>query len=170
MTGPEDFLPMVAGLVGLALIVLSWQMKTPNTIRYLNAAAFLFFAAQLALLSAWTGSLMMLVAAGYTTLSALVKPGFWLISGFFSINLLLGFASFQRPIDILPIIGNQTGLFSFFAKSELVLRSLAPVGTIMWGVHNVVVGAYSQALADAIILCSMAVGALRSFSNKRLNG
>lgn len=155
-------LPMIFGVVGLALIVLSWQFKKPNSIRFLNAMAFIFFAIQLALLQAWTGALMMVVAATYTVLSAIISSNTAVLTFFFLVNLVLGYLSYHNPIDILPIAGNQTGLFSFFAKSEILLRILAPIGTILWAIYNFTVGAYSQFLADLIILTSMGVGFIRS--------
>lgn len=43
------------------------------------------------------------------------------------------------------------------------MRVLAPIGTILWAIHNCVVGAWGQFVADLFILTSMALGGLRNY-------
>lgn len=148
------------GALGLASIVVSWQFKARDRILLANVVGFLFFALQLYLLDALTGASMMGVAAIYTTVSIFTIQRRFLYA-FALVVIGLGVTTYSSWVDILPTAANLTGLIAFFAATTHRLRLWAPVGTILWAIHNVFVGAWSQALADLLILTSMLVGYLR---------
>jgi hypothetical protein len=156
----EHLLAHLFGAFGLASIVMSWQFKARERILLANVVGFLFFAVQLFLLEALTGALMMGLAALYTTVSIFTIQRRFVYA--FALAVIgLGVTTYSGWVDILPTVANLTGLIAFFAANTHRLRLWAPLGTILWAIHNFIVGAWSQALADLLILTSMLVGYLR---------
>ena len=150
----------VFGFIGLAFIVGAWQFNNRNKILLLNVLAFIFFAAELYLLDATIGALMMIAAATNAALAIYTQHRFLMVA-LIAIPLLLALPQASHWYDAMPIIAHMTGTITFFSKRVRRMRFLAPIGTILWGIHNITVGAWGQFLADLFILSSMIVGALR---------
>lgn len=128
----------------------------------MNIVAFLAFAVELFLLGAIVGSIMMLAAAMKAS-AAVFTQKTWVIAGFIILPLLFSFYHYEHWYDVLTMIAHVTGALTFFSKNVVRMRLLAPIGTILWAVHNVVVGAWGQFIADMFILTSMAIGAVRHY-------
>jgi len=161
----ETIVGHILGLIGLGLIMASWQFKSRKTILTFNMIAFVFFAAQLQLLDAYVGAAMMLFAIIFT-LAALFSKNLYLAAALILVAVLIGIIRFENWYDVFPIVANVFGIRAFFSQTERELRLLAPIGTILWGVHNVFAGAWSQFLADLFILASMAFGFWRASGMK----
>lgn len=148
------------GVAGLCAIVAAWQFGSKKHILYLNVLAFLLFAGEQFLIGAHVGAAMM-GAACLTTLAAIFSLGVVVGTALTAIPIVLMLPMMENWFDVLPLTAHATGAIAFFQKSTAGLRAWAPVGTILWAVYNVIVGAWGQFLADLFILASMAAGALR---------
>ncbi|WDI30703.1 YgjV family protein [Hyphococcus flavus] len=161
----ETIVGHILGAIGLGLIMASWQFKTRQTILTFNIIAFVFFAAQLQLLGAYVGAAMMAFAIIFT-LAALYSKNIYLAGALILTAVVIGIVRYENWYDFLPILANIFGIYAFFSQTEQKLRLLAPIGTILWGIHNIFAGAWSQFIADLFILASMALGYWRASDKK----
>ena len=154
-----------AGYVGLLLIVVSWQFAARRKILTANAVAFVFFAIELAYKGADVGALLMAFASMNSLLGASarfrsIKVQYQvLLTG---VQLLPALLLYSSPADILPMVAHVTGTIAFFSRTTAGLRAWAPVGTVLWAMHNFIFGAWGQLIADFLILGSMTMGAWRA--------
>lgn len=158
----------IFGFLGLFFIVAAWQFNSRKQILYLNVAAFVSFAVELYLLDAYVGSIMMAFAATNTLIAVFTQNRYVMVS-LMIFPVLVALSKFGYWHDSLPIIAHITGSLAFFSKSVKDMRLLAPVGTILWAVYNVIVGAWGQFIADLFILSSMALGAFRHRNSLKTN-
>lgn len=156
----------IFGFCGLALIVAAWQFRARRTILLLNIAAFLLFGIEQYLLEAPVGAVMMLGAIAIAT-AGLFRPSWLLAILLISVPLLVAIPFSRHWYDALPLIAHCTGAIAFLQRTTARLRLWAPVGTILWAVFNVIVGAWGQFLADLFILTSMVFGHFRNESSPR---
>jgi len=148
------------GFIGLGLIMASWQFDSRRSILLLNVSAFLAFALGLFILDAVVGAVMMLFAALIAVTAVFTRKRLLmilLVAG----PVLLGLTQAERPHDYLPIAAHITGAVAFFSERVVTMRAWAPLGTVLWAIYNVIVGAWGQFIADLFILSSMAIGAYR---------
>ena len=159
----------IFGFAGLAFIVAAWQFDRREVILWANVSSFLCFAVELYLLGALVGSIMMLTAA-VTATTAVYTQANRIIVVLIVLPLLLSLTQLAHWYDVLTMLAHITGVLTFFRKTTYAMRVWAPIGTVLWAIHNVIVGAWGQLLADLFILSSMAVGALRHASSaERVN-
>jgi hypothetical protein len=149
------------GFAGLGLLALSWQFRAQHSILAVNAVAFLFFAAGLHVLGAAVGTVMILFAA-LMAVTAIFTRATWVMLMLLLAPAALGLSIAERAVDLLPIAAHVTGGIAFFRKTTVAMRRWAPVGTVLWAIYNVIVGAWGQFMADLLILGSMALGAWRN--------
>lgn len=150
----------IIGFLGLILITLSWQLKKREYVLALNALAFLVFCIELFPLGAIVGAWMMLFAA-IRTFIAIYTQSTLVRNSLIALALGLGLLVFNNWHDLFPIFSNIMGIITFFCKDMKNVRLLAPIGTISWAIHNLIVGAWGQLCADVLILGSMLVGEYR---------
>lgn len=153
-------LPHIFGFLGLFFIVLAWQFNARKTILVMNVTAFLAFAVELFLLDAVVGAIMM-IAAALKAGTAIFTQNKLIIAGFILVPLMLAISQYSQWYDILTMVAHVTGALTFFSRRVKQMRVLAPIGTILWAIHNFAVGAWGQLAADFFILTSMLVGGLR---------
>ena len=150
----------VFGFVGLALIAASWQFNDRKTILLLNVSAFVAFALGLYILGAIVGAIMMVFAVVLAT-SALFSLGTVPKVLIVALPVAISLFRVEHPHDVLPILAHITGAIAFYSKGLKQMRKWSPTGTVFWAIHNFIVGAWGQFLADLFILTSMALGAYR---------
>lgn len=151
----------VFGVIGLSLIIVAWQYRDRSSILFFNAAAFLFFALELYLLGALTGSIIMISAFAQAVFAHFYRKT-WVAILVTVPSAALGVLGFQSWIDVLPVIAHFTAAVTFFSKDVLIMRAVAPIGTILWLIHNITVGAWAQSVTDMLILSAMIVGYLKN--------
>lgn len=162
----SHILPHIFGFSGLALIVAAWQFDKRETILALNSAAFIFFALELYLLGAVVGSIMMFTAC-IKTIIAIKTQHKAIVAIATLVSLSIAVSQYEYWYDALTMIASITGTFAFFSTKVKNMRLLAPIGTILWGIHNFMVGAWGQLIADIFILGSMAIGGWRHFRKSK---
>ena len=156
----HDFLPHIFGFSGLFLTILAWQFNVRKKILLTHAAAALMFTFELFLLGGFVGALMALMSA-IKALTALYTRHRYVVLGFIFVPLVPAVAIMSAPFEVLVLIAHVTGVLTFFSQKVSTMRILAPIGTILWGIHNLIVGAWGQFLTDIIALLSMVLGAYR---------
>lgn len=156
----QEVLPHIFGFSGLFLTLLAWQFNKRRHILVTHASAALMFTFELYLLGGFVGSLMALMSAT-KALTAIYTQNRYVILGFIFVPLVPGFLMLQETYEILVLIAHVTGVLTFFSQRVIMMRILAPVGTVLWGVHNFIIGAWGQLLTDIFALVSMAIGAYR---------
>ncbi len=160
-----EVIPHIFGFIGLIFIVLAWQFDNRNTILWLHVSAFVVFAIELFFLDAIVGAIMMLAAALKATAAVFTQKR-WVIVTFIIVPLIFSIFQYENWYDILTMVAHVTGALTFFSKKIENMRILAPFGTILWAIHNFVVGAWGQLIADFFILGSMSIGGFRHYRKK----
>ncbi|HCK32162.1 MAG: hypothetical protein CMH32_05935 [Micavibrio sp.] len=156
----EGALHHIPGIFGLLLIVTAWQFNDRQKILFMNATAFAFFAVSLFLSGAVVGGAMMLFGA-FRTVIANYTQDKKLVALFLMISVAIGVTGYTQWYDALAIVGGCIGILAFNSKSVDTMRILAPMGSIVWAVHNYNAGAWPQLTTDCLVLVSMAIAYIR---------
>lgn len=156
----EGIMHHIPGMFGLMFIVIAWQFNDRQKILFMNAAAFALFSVSLFLSGAIVGGAMMLFGAFRTVLANYTQDR-RLVALFLMISATIGLIGFTQWYDALPIIGGCVGILAFNSRSVDTMRMLAPIGSLVWAIHNYNVGTWPQLTADCLVLASMAIAYLR---------
>ena len=154
------------GFVALALTFLAFQNQHRGRILYVHLIGCIIFAAHYILLSAYTGALMLLIAAarnyvfswkgnGDTELSVA-----WLY-GFIAASALLMAFSWAGWISVLPVAGIILGTYGVWMEKPWHLRLLFLVSTFPWIPYTIVVHSYSGLMTQFVIIVSVGIGMFR---------
>ncbi|MGV2986583.1 YgjV family protein [Vibrio sp. E150_011] len=149
-------------LVGIAALcdVISFQFKSRHKLLLTLFISALFIAAHFALLEEWTAACLLIVGAcrylaGIFTSDPRMK---WL---FYSATLLGTAVTFSGLTSILSCIGSLFHTKASFSHNDKIMRWLMVIGTVVWGIHDVIVGSPVAVLLDVLFILSSVVGYYR---------
>ncbi|MEC9291769.1 MAG: YgjV family protein [Pseudomonadota bacterium] len=69
---------------------------------------------------------------------------------FIALFALLGWFSYQTPMDVLPMLGCAIITYGAFKLSQDHLRFAFILSSICWGTYNFIIGAYAAGLSDCV--------------------
>ena len=69
------------------------------------------------------------------------------------IYFIIGIFSFSSMVDILPVIGSIIDSFGM-SKNRILTVSSSMIANILWVIYDLLIGAYSVALTDMIVVLS----------------
>lgn len=153
----EDLsLRLIAGqavsLVALALCVVAFASKRDDRLLVILIFANVAFALHFVLFESW-------VAAGITALIVLriilVRryKGSWLMASLLlAASLAMAMLTWQRPLDILPLIAAVLGTIGMFILQGIPMRLLLAGAALAWTLNNLLIGSIGGTLAEALIL------------------
>jgi len=166
-----NFLTQLIGFIALILLLIVYQKEKRPNILLLKLLSSIFYAIHFALLGAWTGSAMNVVATSRSyvfqqrTKKKLADNKIWLF-GFLVIIILSTAFTWEGNHSLLPMIGTLIYTFAFWMKNERWIRLLSLVGIPFWMIYNVMVNSFAGIIAQVFLTISILIGIIR-FDKKR---
>ena len=157
----------VVGILGVALIVLSYLQKKRKYIILLGIVARALFILQYILLGAFEGAILdcagivasMLAQRKNTPLIKCHETLFVLLSGGLVIGI--GLIPYQSPISLLPIVGVLLHTGALWLDEEKWIRRVSLLGSPFWFAYNLISGAYGSAIGDLLTMVSIGTAIVR---------
>jgi hypothetical protein len=139
------------GFIAFFCGISAFFQKDDRTLKVLMVFQGLLLAAHFYMLGALAGAGGALISGTRTGFS-LFHIGKFIAPVFYIAAIIIGFAAYQSPVDILPILGSIAGTTAFFYLSGLKMRCLLAVGTILWIIHNALVLSIGPFLMEVFML------------------
>lgn len=158
------WLAQVIGSVAVVLGLAAYQAKSRQNILRLAALNSLFSATQFALLGAYTGMAMNLVAAA-RSLTFLKTPlphrRLWPLFVFMGAAALLTAITWQGPISLLALSGNWFNALATWQSEPKRMRLLAACAPPFWIAYGLITQSYPTFFMQGFILISVLIGRYR---------
>ena len=168
-------------IVGMAVNILSYQLKKQRSIIMMQFAAAALFTVHFFMTGAITGAMLNLVSMGrglvFSNKKFFHADKIGWVYGFiaaYSTMYVLTFAVFDKPftllnviIELIPVIGTIAFTFGFFLKDAKSVRRLALVNSPCWLFYDIVNVSIGGIICEIISLISIVVGMLRHDRKKQ---
>ncbi|SKA02256.1 YgjV family protein [Photobacterium toruni] len=151
-------------LVGLAALfdIASFQFKNRTVLLSALCISALLIAAHFMLLDEWTAACLLIIGscrylAGIFISNPKIK---WL---FYLVTLLGTVITFSGLTSILSCTASLLHTKASFSSNDKLMRWLMVIGTVVWGVHDVIVGSPVAVLIDVLFVISSIIGYYRIY-------
>lgn len=156
----------VFGILGIIFSVLSMQMKTKRNIMLMLMALNLSSALNFLFLNSISASLVCLFAIIETLINYLYdsknkKVPIYIIVFYIIVNLLLGFSSYTKILDIIPVICAILYCLTVCVKKESNIRKLMFSNQSIWLMYDLIVKAYMFSVSNVLTLISIIIAMFR---------
>lgn len=176
-----EIITQIVGIIAMALVVISFQMKTPNVLLTFTTIGNVVWTIHFYLTGLTTGSFM----GFYMNLISIVRSFFlvlrskkykWAQSNLWFLAFSLVFAGFYvldftvfgtEPttknfiLEVLPVIACITGTISLGMKSAKLIRFTYYTSSPFWLVYDAFVHSIGGVLTEVFTLCSITVAIIR---------
>ena len=159
-------LGQIASIIGMALTIVSFQMKTRKQIILLQTAGSVFFLLSYLLLESWSAVYLNVVFLIRNIVFYFSKDKRWAQHKAWLVLLLCavvaaGSIGFRSWLDLLPIIGSIFGTVAMYMKSENMLRLLKMGDSPCWLIYNCTVPSTGGIICEVFHMISIVVGLIR---------
>lgn len=154
------------GFAAMVLLVSSFQMKTRQKILALQLVSETLWVTHYALLGAYTGMALNLVAAARCFVYAKRETKKWadkpLIPWlFFASAVIVALLSWTGPASLLPMTSVCITSFVAWSKRPVIIRVFSIPGCICWFVFNLLSGSYAGVVTEVLNITSIIAGIIR---------
>lgn len=162
----QDVIIQAIGVIGLILVVISFQNNRRQLILIFLGSAQVFFAIHFALLGAWTASAMNIVGATRTFLFTQKGKKKWMDSKvwilvFVGLFWIAGVVSWDGWIGILPVLGMSIETVGLWLKNPTRIRFANLLPRPLWFTYNIIYHSYAGMLTETFLFISISLGIFR---------
>ena len=162
-----DTAAFIAGILGVALIVLSYLQKKRKYIILLSIVARVLFVLQYILLGAFEGAVLDCAGVAASMLaqrksSPLMKKHqrfFFMLSG--AMVIVIGLIPYRSPVSLLPIAGVLLHTGALWLDEEKWIRRVSLLGSPFWLAYNIISRAYGACVGDILSVASIVTAMIR---------
>ncbi len=146
--------------------VIAMQMKNKKQIIFCYILANLFSSINFYLLKSYSGAIICLFAIVQTFINNYFEkmkkdvPKV-LITLYIIISIILGAITFNKYIDIMPIVCSILYTIIILQKKETNIRKIALINIIIWVLYDILCKAYALVISDLITTVSTIIGIYR---------
>ena len=162
---PKEIIGQILSIIGMALTVVSFQMKTKKQILILQTVGSTFFLASYLLLESWAAVLLNVVFIIRGTIFCFDNKKWanrkvWLYI-LLALVIIAGSVGYKTPWDILPIVGAIFGTVASSLKNENMLRLIKLGDSPCWLIYNISVPSIGGIICESINIVSILIGIFR---------
>ena len=163
---------LVAGILGVALYLLCFQLKNAKRIIACKLLSSVLYVLQYVLLSAFVGAAMdasavLTSAVAYQKDKPIIKKfKIPILIVLHSVILTIGILLYETPFSLLPIVGLLFESAAGWMKTEKMIRIVSLFAIPFWLVYNIISGAYGSAVGSVLALISVVYALIRYSSKK----
>lgn len=159
-------LGQIASIIGMALTIVSFQMKTRKQIILLQTAGSVFFLLSYLLLESWSAVYLNVVFLIRNIVFYFSKDKKWAQHKAWLALLLCavvaaGAIGFRSWLDLLPIVGSVFGTVAMYMQNENMLRLLKLGDSPCWLIYNCTVPSTGGIICEIFNIISIVVGLIR---------
>ncbi|GHW02767.1 hypothetical protein AGMMS50249_5530 [candidate division SR1 bacterium] len=149
------------------------QFKKKKHIMITIILANLFFCINFALLNAYSGALVCLVAMIQTLINYCFdiknkKYPLILIISYYVVAAICAFVTYSSLIDIIPVICAMLLTTTIIQSKERNIRNLILINIILWIFYDISVGAYTAIISDVFLVTSTLIAIIRYDIKKKV--
>ena len=161
-----EILGQIVSIVGMALTILSFQLKTRKQILLFQSLGSSLWLLSYLLLGTWAGVYINGFFIVRNVIFYFRKDKKWAQSIVWLPIMVVasigaGALGYQTPWDLLPIIGAVIGTFSMYMSNENMLRLLKLGESPCWLVYNCSIPNIGGIICELCSLTSLVVGLIR---------
>lgn len=163
-------LGQVLSVIGMALTIASFQMKTRKQIILMQTAGSVFFLLSYLLLESWSAVYLNIVFLIRNVVFYFSKDKKWAqhkvwLGALLCAVIAAGSVGFRSWLDILPIVGSVFGTVAMYMKNENMLRLLKLGDSPCWLIYNCTIPSTGGIICEVFNMVSIVVGLLRYKKN-----
>lgn len=158
---PVALLALLAGVVGIALIVIAFQMNNRRTMLRIHLASCLVWSMHYVLIGASTGASMTFFAAARCYVFDRYRAKTWALPAFILGFIVAALATWKGWTSILPLIGMCLATLAMWQKNPRNIRLISLTVTPFWLSYNFFHGSYVGMAADIITFSSVLIAVCR---------
>lgn len=161
-----NILVQALGLVGIAVNIIGIQLKNKRNILIAFTVANVIFGISFILLKSYSGGVICLIAAVQTIIKYLFdnknkKFPLYLIYLYLIISAVCGLLTYQKYIDILPVICSVLYIISILQNKESNIRLIVLLNIVLWTIYDIYVGFYTAGINDIMLSVSTIISIYR---------
>lgn len=156
------------GLVGVALIVATWQFNKRKTILRVQLLASLVWTLHFILLGAHTGAAMNFMMAVRNYAFDRYRRKQWVFWLFMVLITAAGVITWQNTTSILPLVATLIATTAVWMKKPHHIRWLMLAVPPLWFTYNAFSGSYAGMLGDTVGFIAVLAGIYRFDIRKNL--
>ena len=161
-----NFLTQLIGFIALILLIIVFQREKRSHMLILKILSSVLYGIHFALLGAWTGSAMNVVAATRSyvfkqrTEKKWADNKAWLFV-FFILIVIFGIFTWEGYYSILPMIATSLYTIAFWMKKPRIIRLLSLIGPPFWLIYNIIVNSIAGMATELLLVISILIGIFR---------
>lgn len=165
-------LPQILGYIATLFGIIGFQQKDDTKLRIFVCCMSSFIVAHFILMGSYAAAVSAALAMSRWALSIFAvvrKYAHILVPLYIILFIGGGYLTYERWIDVLPVIASISGTYALFYCSRLRLRLVLLFGGSFWIAHNLLALSYGPLVMEAFIFMSNALMIYRFImENKKL--
>jgi hypothetical protein len=162
----------VFGVLSMVSSICSMQFKKRRAILVALFCLSMFAALNMIFLNSWSatyitffGILEMLINHLFERKKKEVPK--FVVGIYIICNIVLGVLTFEKVLDVIPILAATVFCFTLLAKKEQSMRKLMIINQSLWLVFDLSVGAYALACSNILTIVSTAIAFHRTSKEEK---
>lgn len=160
------WIAQILGMIGTIINICAIQINKKKSILVLFMSANIVFGINFILLGSYSGGIICFIAAIQTVITYLfekrekVFPKV-LIPIYIIVAIICGLVSYQKWIDILPLLCSILYTMTIIQKKEEKVRKITFINVAFWVIYDLIIGAYTAAISDVFFTISSVIAIIR---------
>ena len=126
------------GIIGFLVSIYSFLQKDDKKMKCYLGHSSVLVSIGYYMIGAWTGSISMLISAARNYAAAFGAKNTKLYVLFLVITVICGVYTYEKPFDMLPVIGAMTATTALFMFHGVMMRVLMVVACGLWLSYDVI--------------------------------
>lgn len=159
----------IIGLIGSAVMILSYQIKKPNSFILVQGLGGMLFALNFFMLGAYTGALLNGINILRSLLMTRVKKHrIFVPILLIAIYIVATIFTYNGLISVAVLTAQSVGTISFYINNDKVMKlSSLIVVSPLWLTHNIITHSIGGVICEAVSIVSLIVYIIRTRGFKK---
>lgn len=149
------------GLIGIALLVLVFQVNNRRTLLRLQITSCLVWAAYYFFVGAFTGGGLIMIGALRSYLFDKYRRHEWILGAMIVTFGIATLITWHDWTSIMALIAMTIATIAMWQKNPRHIRTISLFVTPFWLTYNILNGSYLGAVADLVTFSSIVIGIVR---------
>ena len=166
------WIAQILGMIGTIINICAVQINNKKSILVLFMSANIVFGINFILLGSYSGGVICFIAAIQTAITYIFEkrekefPKI-LIPIYIIVAIVCGLVSYQKCIDILPLLCSVLYTITIIQKKEERVRKVTFINVAIWVIYDLIIGAYTAVISDIFFTISSGI-AIARYDRKNL--
>lgn len=167
-----QLLASIVGFIAIGMSLLIFVSTKRERILILKVCSDALWALNLALLTSYTGAILLLfsIARGlvfyHRGKHKWADNPLWLVF-FIGASLVSPILSWAGYFDLFPAIGSSLCIVGYYVKNTKLMRVIVFTGEALWLLYAIMTKNLTLSISESFILCSLLIGGVRQFLQYR---